>query len=413
MGFFVLIIFAIVVFSLMSGKAAGDQWKTAADHLHLRYEPGAIGGVGSIHGALNGNRVSMTVLTKRSGNSSRSYTRYQMDYRNPLPVDLKIVRQGMFQELGKAFGLQDIEVGNPNFDDYLIVKGTDSHRVRAILSVPVQSAITDLLFSFNNITITGSSVEVVESGRVRESATIIQTLRQLEEFCETIMEADEKSSAGSYEIDTGKEEVQFEPEVEPPEIPYIPSISFDPFSIPSPVVVTEGPPEPIEMDEAEEFCEEDIPPIPIPSEHAGPSNEPNAEEVSLEETMPQTDAATSVAENLLEVAQQLFGDSESSLQVSKLFNEHFKDSAVAGTGKVVYVGKFSYDPIFADTRGVKATYEVCMLAGNYSKIRVVAEVMYPEDEFDRLTVLQEQDAPINGTLIAHDSIMHRLYIVAQ
>jgi hypothetical protein len=247
---------------------------------------------------------------------------------------------------------------------------------------------------------------------VRESSTIIQTLRRMEVFCETIMEADEKSSAGPDVVESEDDaESRAEPEVEPPEIPYIPSISFDPFSIPSPVVVTEGSPDFIEMDEAEEFSEEDIP--PIPSEHAGPSNAPNAEEASLEETSPHPNAAASAAKNLLEVAQHLFGDSESSLQISKLFNEHFKDSAVAGTGKVVHVGKFSYDPIFVDARGVKATYEVCMLAGNYSKIRVVAEVMYPEDEFERLTVLQDQDAPINGTLIAHDSIMHRLYIVAQ
>ncbi|MBN2686080.1 MAG: hypothetical protein JXR40_12425 [Pontiellaceae bacterium] len=413
MGFFILVIVAIVIFSTMSGKASGDQWKNAADLLHLRYEPGMMGGVGSIHGTRNGNNVAVTVFTRGSGNSSRSYTRYRMDYRNMIPLEMKIVRQGVFQEVGKAFGmLQDIEVGNPEFDNHLLVKGADAQRVRAVLTTQVQAAIIDLLFSFNDITVTGSHIEVVKSGKERDSSVIIKTLRRLEVFCETIMEADEKSSA-PYEIDM---ENEVESDVKPPEVPYIPSITMDPLSIPNPEVVTEGPPDFIEIEEPPELSEEDIPPIPVPPEHQRFDSEPTEieeETVGELETAPQPDIAAPVATDLQEIARQLFVDPENAMLTSTQFDERFKGIAVSGTVKMGHVARFSYDPVFSGTKGVKASCDVCTLDGSYSKIRVIAEVMYPEDQYEQLSSLQEQTISINGTLVAYNSIMHRLYVAAQ
>lgn len=234
MEFIIIVIVAIVIFSKISAKATGDKWRSAANQLNLRYEPGGMGGVGSIHGSLNGNRVAVTVLTKRSGKTSRSYTRYSMNYRNSIPVEMKIVRQGIFHELGKAFGMQDILTGNPEFDYQFFVKGDDTQRVRAILSTPVQDAIIDLLSSFDDMTITDSHIEAVKSGTESDSVVIIQTLRRLEEFCEIIMEEDEKSFDNLYATDSENEEKsEEEPEVEPSETAYIPSITVDPFVIPT------------------------------------------------------------------------------------------------------------------------------------------------------------------------------------
>lgn len=406
MEFIIIVIVVIMIVSKISAKATGDKLRSAADQLHLRYESGGIGSAGSIHGSLNGNHVAVTVLTKRSGNTSRSYTRYSMSYRNSIPVEMKIVRQGMFHELGKAFGMQDILTGNAEFDYQLLVKGADTQRVRGILSTPVQDAIIDLLSSFDDITITDSHIEAVKSGTESDSFVIIQTLRRLEEFCEVIMEADENSSAAPYAMDLENEvESEEEPEVDSSETPYIPSITVDPFAIPNPVVVTE---------ELPEFSEEEIPSIPVPPEHQRFESEPNPakdETVREEFAAPQA-AATTAAKDIQDIARQLFVDPENSMLTSTQFDEHFKDIAVTGTGKMGHVARFSYDPVFSDTKGVKASCDVCTLDGTYSKIRVSAEVMYPEDQYERLNALQAQTIPINGNLVAYNSITHRLYLIA-
>ncbi|MBN2704287.1 MAG: hypothetical protein JXR23_08755 [Pontiellaceae bacterium] len=329
-----------------------------------------------------------------------------MSYRNSIPVEMKIVRQGMFHELGKAFGMQDILTGNAEFDYQLLVKGADTQRVRGILSTPVQDAIIDLLSSFDDITITDSHIEAVKSGTESDSFVIIQTLRRLEEFCEVIMEADENSSAAPYAMDLENEvESEEEPEVDSSETPYIPSITVDPFAIPNPVVVTE---------ELPEFSEEEIPSIPVPPEHQRFESEPNPakdETVREEFAAPQA-AATTAAKDIQDIARQLFVDPENSMLTSTQFDEHFKDIAVTGTGKMGHVARFSYDPVFSDTKGVKASCDVCTLDGTYSKIRVSAEVMYPEDQYERLNALQAQTIPINGNLVAYNSITHRLYLIA-
>ena len=47
-----------------------------------------------------------------------------------------IYRRGFFSDLGKLLGMQDIEVGDPEFDEAFIIKGNDEDRVRVLFSNP-------------------------------------------------------------------------------------------------------------------------------------------------------------------------------------------------------------------------------------------------------------------------------------
>lgn len=42
--------------------------------------------------------------------------------------------EGFFDDLGKLFGMQDVQIGYPEFDDRLIIKTTDESRVRTIFT---------------------------------------------------------------------------------------------------------------------------------------------------------------------------------------------------------------------------------------------------------------------------------------
>lgn len=45
-----------------------------------------------------------------------------------------IHRKGFFSDLGKLLGMQDIEVGDPEFDEAFIIRGNDEERVRALFA---------------------------------------------------------------------------------------------------------------------------------------------------------------------------------------------------------------------------------------------------------------------------------------
>ena len=61
-------------------------------------------------------------------------------YVNPEGFRFTIYRKGIFSELGKLLGMQDIEVGDPEFDEAFIIKGNDEFKVRESLRRPPRSA---------------------------------------------------------------------------------------------------------------------------------------------------------------------------------------------------------------------------------------------------------------------------------
>ena len=57
--------------------------------------------------------------------------------------------ESFFDDLGKFFGMQDVEIGYPEFDDRIIVKTTDEARVRTILS---DDTIREVLLTLKDFT---------------------------------------------------------------------------------------------------------------------------------------------------------------------------------------------------------------------------------------------------------------------
>src|SRR5262249_11682372 len=55
---------------------------------------------------------------------------------NPEGFRFTIYRKWCFSKLGKLLGMQDIEVGVPEFDEAFIIKGNDEDRVRTLFSDP-------------------------------------------------------------------------------------------------------------------------------------------------------------------------------------------------------------------------------------------------------------------------------------
>jgi hypothetical protein len=50
-------------------------------------------------------------------------------YINPNGFQFTIYRKGIFSALRKLLGMQDIEVGDPDFDEAFIIKGNDKSKV--------------------------------------------------------------------------------------------------------------------------------------------------------------------------------------------------------------------------------------------------------------------------------------------
>ncbi len=76
--------------------------------------------------------ITLDTYTVSTGKSSQTYTRLRAPYFNPEGFRFEIYRAGIFSELGKGLGMQDIEVGHPRFDRDFVIKGNAPGRVRRL-----------------------------------------------------------------------------------------------------------------------------------------------------------------------------------------------------------------------------------------------------------------------------------------
>jgi len=80
--------------------------------------------------------VTLDTYTVSTGKSSTTYTRMRAPYINADGFRFEIYRKNIFSSLGKLFGLQDIEIGDTDFDENFIIKGNDQSKVSMLLSNP-------------------------------------------------------------------------------------------------------------------------------------------------------------------------------------------------------------------------------------------------------------------------------------
>lgn len=78
--------------------------------------------------------VTLDTFIVPAGNVMIPYTRMRAPFVNRDGFRFKVYRKGMLSGLGRMFGMQDIEVGEPRFDDAFIVKGNDEAKVRSFFA---------------------------------------------------------------------------------------------------------------------------------------------------------------------------------------------------------------------------------------------------------------------------------------
>ncbi|MCC6409413.1 MAG: DUF3137 domain-containing protein [Planctomycetes bacterium] len=62
------------------------------------------------------------------------FTRLRAPFLNSEKMRLKVYRASIFTELGKFFGMQDLTIGDAQFDKDFVLKGNDERRVREFLA---------------------------------------------------------------------------------------------------------------------------------------------------------------------------------------------------------------------------------------------------------------------------------------
>ena len=116
------------------GPSKAEIWSQMAADIGADYiEGGWFKGDGVVyqHGEW---KLVLDTYTVQSNNSSTTYTRLRAPFVNKDGLYFKIYREGVFSSVGKFFGMQDLEIGDPFFDDSFVIKGNNQQQLIRLLS---------------------------------------------------------------------------------------------------------------------------------------------------------------------------------------------------------------------------------------------------------------------------------------
>ena len=118
------------------GPSKQEIWRQLSTEIEARYVEGGLwkgDKVQAIHGEWT---VTLDTYAVSTGKTVIVFTRMRAPYVNPDGFRFTIYRKGVFSDLAKRFGMQDVEVGVEPFDRDFIIKGTDETKLRELFSSP-------------------------------------------------------------------------------------------------------------------------------------------------------------------------------------------------------------------------------------------------------------------------------------
>jgi len=116
------------------GPSREEIWRQFANAVGGNLTEGDFWKGGKVQATHGQWTVTLDTYTVSTGKSTVTFTRMRAPYVNPDGFYFKIYRRGIFSNLGKLLGMQDVTVGDPQFDDAFIIQGNDEEKLRRLFA---------------------------------------------------------------------------------------------------------------------------------------------------------------------------------------------------------------------------------------------------------------------------------------
>lgn len=124
----------MAVLRQLFGPSRDEVWRQLATELDARMIDGGWWKSPKVEVRVGQWIVTLDTYTVSTGKTTIVFTRMRAPYVNADGFRFTVYRRGFFSDLGKWLGMQDIEVGDEQFDRDFIVKGNDESRIRHLLA---------------------------------------------------------------------------------------------------------------------------------------------------------------------------------------------------------------------------------------------------------------------------------------
>ncbi|MDF1859895.1 MAG: hypothetical protein P1U87_06750 [Verrucomicrobiales bacterium] len=376
--FFALIIVGVAFFVFRHSKATNEAWAQAASRLRLDFEEGL-----SIR-KMHGKRVDLSLEIRTESVSKATWTKYMVQFAEPLPFPIRLQPQGIFSEVRNAFlDRIDIETGDAAFDSQLVIESKRAEDVRGFLDQRARTAIMKLLSRFDLFEMTERGI-IATQKRVSSSTTkLVEDVQLLEASARKLLESARPP---------------VEPARVPPPLPPrkkteepAPELPDEEGIVPS--TETETP-----------LLEEEIFEVPVPKIQIEPSTftDPAFSPDQPLSTLPNEDTIFAMH------CRELFSDCRSRYEMSKVFTTEVKGNRIEESAILLRAEPFSMDRILGRGPGILRTFSLGKL-NDGNELFLVADT--PGDESPSKWKQREgQSVTVAGTLVAFDPFSYRIFL---
>lgn len=116
------------------GPSKREVWQQLADEIQADYIDKGFWAGDRVEAHVDNWTVILDTYTVSNGKSSTTYTRMRAPFVNLDNFYFKIYREGLFSELGKMLGMEDIDIGYDEFDEEFIIKSNSEEKVKLLFS---------------------------------------------------------------------------------------------------------------------------------------------------------------------------------------------------------------------------------------------------------------------------------------
>ena len=120
----------------MFGPSQKEIWRQLSEDIHATYVDGGFWKGDKVQASHGQWTVTLDKYVVSTGKVTVVYTRMRAPYVNPDGFRFRVYRRGIFSNLGKFLGMQDVEIGHPEFDRDFIIKGSDEGKLRQLFANP-------------------------------------------------------------------------------------------------------------------------------------------------------------------------------------------------------------------------------------------------------------------------------------
>ncbi len=116
------------------GPSKEEIWRQLCGKIDGRYIEGGFWKGDKVEATHGEWTITLDTYTVSTGKSSTTFTRMRAPYVNPDGFHFTIYRKGIFSDIAKWFGMQDVAVGYEPFGQDFIIKGNSEMKLRQLFA---------------------------------------------------------------------------------------------------------------------------------------------------------------------------------------------------------------------------------------------------------------------------------------